>query len=76
VDNQSIYNVSIKVLGDTKPDCAMLPNNNDNEGNAMINNSSGLGQDMARNTPTINSSHCNLENQNISTTKTKRSGKN
>jgi len=41
-----IYKVSIKFLGDTKLDCVMLHNNNDNEGNAMIINSLGLGQDM------------------------------
>jgi hypothetical protein len=61
VANQKHIQASIKVLGDTKPDCAKLPSNNDNEGNTIIHNSSGLGQDMARNTPTLNNSHCNPE---------------
>jgi hypothetical protein len=76
VANQNTYTkLPFKVLGDTKPDCAMLPNNNDNEGNTMINNNSGLGQNMERNTPTLNSSHCNPEKRNISTIETKRSDK-
>jgi hypothetical protein len=60
---KNIYKLPFKVLGDTKPDYAMLPNNNDNECNAMIHNSSRLDQDMEINTPTLNSSHCNPEKQ-------------
>jgi hypothetical protein len=40
------------------PTVQCFPCNNDNEDNAMITNSSGLGQDKAR---TLNSSHCNPE---------------
>jgi hypothetical protein len=61
--NQNIYKLPFRVFGDIKPNYAMLPSNSDNEGNTMIHNSSGLDKDMTRNTPTLNSSHCNLEKQ-------------
>jgi hypothetical protein len=53
------------------PTVQCFPDNSVSEGNTMIVNSSGFFQVKKRNTSNFNSSHCNPEDQKISTTETK-----